>query len=218
MNRQTVKRLAEKLGATVRINSEAPALDVAVEAPSGFVWSCAGDIHELIGSQWEGEFAGPVWADLADRMKEGVEPCRLGACEWCKNGNPDRVRFWVRVNETWTRLTVNRASFLYWYSSTPTEEGYSYRRIEWRLLGGGMVEQTTEAGGSDCDGFVKQTTIYTCHVEDLERGAEGDLKVPIWKREKAFVEEKEIVKDWEEHLYTLAMLDAESEAEGRMGA
>jgi len=66
-------RLAKKLGAAVEVNSEAPMLDVGVEAPKGKVWTCdGGDLHELIGSQWDEEPVGNVWDDLYFRMEYGL--------------------------------------------------------------------------------------------------------------------------------------------------
>jgi hypothetical protein len=69
-----VFQLAEELGACFTINST-DRLDVEVEAPRHKTWSCDPGVHCLVGSQWDGQSQAEVWADLLDRMQDGVEDC-----------------------------------------------------------------------------------------------------------------------------------------------
>lgn len=72
--RQNVIRIANRLQADVIIDDCWEELDVEIIAPAWHHWRCDG-VHALVGHQNDGEPRSAVWADLLDRMADGIEPC-----------------------------------------------------------------------------------------------------------------------------------------------
>lgn len=79
-----LEREAAKLGATVE-EDVGGWVDCRVTAPTGKVWACDGDIHELCASANKGpkEWGWAMRADLLDRMAYGLIDCTIEDCDWC---------------------------------------------------------------------------------------------------------------------------------------
>lgn len=73
-----VYRASRDLGAEVRVLSGA-LLDVEIVAPVGKHWD--GGVHALVRAQEDGEPRADVWADLLERMGDGLWPCHTGCSE-----------------------------------------------------------------------------------------------------------------------------------------
>ena len=83
MSKRKVESLCKKFNATMDINRSRP-LDVCVDAPDGYTWQSDPGLHAFVGSQWPGETAASVWADLAERMEWGIEKCDCVECKAIK--------------------------------------------------------------------------------------------------------------------------------------
>ena len=82
MTRTKVRKIVEKLGATMTVNCEWPDLDVTIDAQRGMIWSGPG-VHAVVGSRWDAEPASVIWKSLYNDVKAGVEPCPYLDCDVC---------------------------------------------------------------------------------------------------------------------------------------
>lgn len=57
-------------------------------AKPGYVWSCSGDIHELV-ADLSGQSEEEAAKDLIDRMNYGIEKCQDVDCDWCNDDDGD---------------------------------------------------------------------------------------------------------------------------------
>ena len=93
----------KRLGGSVRINAACPqGMDIDVIAPTGFVWS-ASKTHTLVGV---GDARG-AWADIADRVSDGIGPCR--GCEFCDPANLDELLGFIQVARIDPALAIRTA-------------------------------------------------------------------------------------------------------------
>lgn len=89
--RQRVHKRAAEIGAKVQIatvqgNPRTYDVEVEVEAPAGYVWSCTRDIHAIVAWCFRGPNANYdqlIWKSLWEDMQHGVEPCEIDDCDWC---------------------------------------------------------------------------------------------------------------------------------------
>lgn len=77
--KQDVFALAEKIGATIEIETTEMSFIVRVEAPEGRHWDS--EIHEIVECQNRGFSTNYTWKCVLDRMECGTEPCNNN-CEW----------------------------------------------------------------------------------------------------------------------------------------
>jgi hypothetical protein len=75
-----VKAAAAKIGAIVEDDKVGHTHECTVEAPPGYRWR-ADELHQFVNASyipWK-----PDYADLLDRMADGIEPCPDPDCDWC---------------------------------------------------------------------------------------------------------------------------------------
>lgn len=81
----TLKAAAAKYGATVDHNQVGPQVNCMVDAPTGKVLACSGDIHSI--SVWwrtnEEGFRNEAIADALSRMAYGLADCADSDCDVC---------------------------------------------------------------------------------------------------------------------------------------
>ena len=78
--RQKVRTLADRYEADFIVNQDPPALDCEVIAPRGWHWLTDG-LHAFVGNQWRRENVREVYADMLDRMSDGIEKCTPDTCQ-----------------------------------------------------------------------------------------------------------------------------------------
>ena len=75
-----VRKRAKALGAIVVDDKIGETHECTVEAPPGYRWA-TDELHQFVNCSyrpWK-----PDYADLLDRMAQGIEPCPDPDCEWC---------------------------------------------------------------------------------------------------------------------------------------
>lgn len=83
--RAKVIRTAKKLGIKLEYGGIGGSFEVTAEAPKGMHF-LDDQVHELVSAQqYPSEPVSVVWADMAGRIDQGLEPC-TDKCEWHPQG------------------------------------------------------------------------------------------------------------------------------------
>ncbi|MDD5350034.1 MAG: hypothetical protein PHQ12_07470 [Chthoniobacteraceae bacterium] len=77
------------------------------------------------------------------------------------------ARFWVFENGDWVKLTLRPGQALSRSQSHPTDEGWRFRGMTWRLEGD-TVYQFTTCRETDCDGLGEFEQDDVCPVDQLK--------------------------------------------------
>lgn len=78
-----VLRLAKALGVEVEEDLDSNGGSIYCDAPAGKVFAADPDLHGIVARYFTGDKP-EAWADLLNRMSEGLEDCELEDCDVCE--------------------------------------------------------------------------------------------------------------------------------------
>jgi hypothetical protein len=81
--------------------------------------------------------------------------------------NKTNARFWMYINGSPVKITLEPGQQIEWYQAHPDEEGFSYRS-ELLYFNGAIVQRDSMSGGRDCDGRIDRCKRSECVIQNLK--------------------------------------------------